>query len=88
MKKVRFTPWHYLVLFILLNANNALGQANLLERKLSVDINSRTLQEALATIQDSAQVTFSYSSRKIPVDHKVSLHLFNRTFERRFGPLI
>lgn len=82
MKNIQYTLKHLLILVCISFSDNVLGQDQLLGRNLTVDFSDLPLREALTIIEDSAQVTFSYSSRKIPVSNQVSLAQFDGTLEQ------
>lgn len=77
---MRFTI-RYLVLSVLFLLIFQGADAQSLDKRLSLSYHNASLEEVLNGIGDSADVTFSYSSDRIPINEKVQLDVEQETLE-------
>ncbi len=68
-----------LVFLLILWATGALGQEDVFNRKLTLDFKKTALSEVLEQIADQADISFSYSTRNIPINEKVTLQIVDKT---------
>lgn len=61
-------------ILLLLMAPDAVSQ-NILDKRITLNLNKVTLEEAFDIIADEAGISFSYSTRSIPIDQKVSINI-------------
>lgn len=68
------------VFVVVANARTT-GAQNLLDKKITLNLENVTLQKALATIEQQTKIHFAYSSSIIPVGEKVNIHAVNQPLE-------
>lgn len=78
MSAVRLVFRLALLIFVVFTSRTGIAQDNILQKRASIDIKNRSLQEALTALEKSADVTFSYSSRQIPSSKIVTLQMTDR----------
>lgn len=65
---------------VIANANSVDAQ-NVLDKKLTINLENVTLQKALTTIEQQTNIRFAYSSSLIPVKERVSIRVVNQPLE-------
>ncbi|GAB4243016.1 MAG: TonB-dependent receptor [Ekhidna sp.] len=66
-----------IIAFLLMIAPKAVSQ-EVLARQVTLQLNNVKLEEALEAIANKADISFSYSTRNIPVDQEVSITVTNQ----------
>jgi len=77
-----------IVLLSLFCLRSIVAQEAVFEQKLDVSFKGLSLSEALEQIASQANVSFSYSTRSIPADHKVSIQMTNATLREVLDELL
>jgi len=92
-KSMRFITFQFLLMAITFSmaiANGSNAQ-EILNRRISVNLDNVELKEAISQIENKAKVNFTYSPKKIAINQKVTLKVANETLknvcEQLFFPI-
>lgn len=72
----------FIYLVFLVCTITCIAQEDILERSLTINIDNLVLSDALELISNQAGISFSYSTRSIPADQKVSLQSNNQPLKQ------
>lgn len=75
--RISYRIYFVILISLFFLSNNLFSQNTALDKIVSVKYNEGLLGKVLADIEKQADVQFSYSSRKIPVNEKISINLEN-----------
>lgn len=67
--------------FVVVANARVTGAQDLLDKKITLNLENVTLQKALATIEQQTKIRFAYSSSIIPVGEKVNVRAVNRPLD-------